>query len=306
MVLRIADRAKSKKGEVVFASLSMLIFAQIFPYALRQERILLWIFGVGGFLLLAIVIMVARNRAKDINEEDTNSDQTEVIDFKESEETQFVTDPAVVLIEAQHQIDLEAVDLDSTAEIIVDDLFDATNYEESTEPAEETETTELEEPVEPVESVELAESIERVEAVESEQPAEQTEVIDFKEYSEPIEPMAPTSPLITSFRQAEEFSIEDLIDRGFRAKEQGRFHLAAEWFILALEQKPSYDITFYLIVEICEHWGNGSSIHDALDKVTPYLNEYIQNAPPEWGIKLVEWLEVENLPIPREILGRTD
>lgn len=95
-----------------------------------------------------------------------------------------------------------------------------------------------------------------------------------------------------------EFSLEELIEKGFQAKDQGRFHLAAEWFILALDQKPSYDIAYYLIVETCEHWKNGSSINDALDKVTPYLNEYIQSAPPEWGTQLMEWLEKENLPIP--------
>lgn len=103
-----------------------------------------------------------------------------------------------------------------------------------------------------------------------------------------------------------EFSLEELIEKGFQAKDQGRFHLAAEWFMLALDQKPSYDIAFYLIVETCEHWKNGSSIYDALDKVAPYLNEYIQSAPPEWGTQLMEWMEKENLPIPSQILGRID
>ncbi|WP_242825389.1 MFS transporter [Desulfitobacterium dichloroeliminans] len=303
-----------KKIEVLSASLLIVLFAQIFPYALRHGRILLWILGVGGFLLLAIVIMVARNRERVINEEDTYSDQPEVIDLKGSEEAQIVTDSTVVLIEVQQQMDLEAEvaeDDDSKAELIVEDLADAANYKEfkdSKEPTESIEATEAPElPVEP----------ELIEVIELEQDNEPLEPIDAGFYEEPngfetvllseeTESNASSSSLITSFRQTEEFGLEYLIDRGFQAKEQGRFHLAAEWFILALEQKPSYDIAYYLIMEICEHWKNGSSIYDALDKVTPYLNEYIQNAPPEWGIKLVEWLEVENLPVPREILGRND
>lgn len=95
-----------------------------------------------------------------------------------------------------------------------------------------------------------------------------------------------------------QFTLEELIDNGFEAKEQGRFHLAAEWFLLALDQKPNYDITYYLIIDACEYWKNGSYIHEAYDKLTPYIKDFMQNAPLEWKHQLSEWLRGRNLPIP--------
>jgi len=95
--------------------------------------------------------------------------------------------------------------------------------------------------------------------------------------------------------EVERFSLEEIIEKGFQAKEEGNYHLAAEWFLHALDRKPTSDIAFYLIVESYRHWKNGYSTKEALSKVSPYINEYIKDAPPEWRIKLAEWLQDEKL-----------
>lgn len=264
-------------------SFLMITFALVFPTALRREELLHWILGLCGFLLFITGVIALRNHSKIPPEKDFAVDEAKEQDnISYPEEERAIEIPEILRPEhRQERIREEAGDSENNT------------IPEEFEKPEEPEAILFEEIKKPEDVIEVDRERDEDEAFES----MNQEMLGGSGTLEKTEP-----PLI----HMKEFGLQELIEKGFQAKEQERFHLAAEWFILALDQKPSYDIAFYLIVETCEHWKNGSSIYDALDKVSPYINEYIQNAPPEWRTQLMGWLENENLPVPREILGRID
>lgn len=97
--------------------------------------------------------------------------------------------------------------------------------------------------------------------------------------------------------QNEQLSLEDSLEKGFQAKEEGNYQLAAEWFIYTLDNKPVADIAFYLIVDSYGLLTNIISSNEALERVKPYIIEFFKEAPSEWCIELMEWLEKEKIRI---------
>lgn len=287
---RMAYRFNLKKWEAALVSFLMIAFALVFPIVLRREKVLHWLFGACGLLLFTVGITAIRNRAQSPPESSITVDELKEDDmFRPDEAAISHQEEAAISYQEEDTVSLSAEDGPSdpveekradTPEVLLPEY----EPEAAEEEAVETEVNRCEE----------AGLLEEVTKLEEIRPEEKSINDDILLVSEPVEKTEP--PLI----HMKEFSLQELIEKGFQAKEQERFHLAAEWFMLALDQKPSYDIAFYLIVETCEHWKNGSSIYDALDKVAPYINEYIQNAPPEWRIQLMEWLDNENLPVPGE------
>lgn len=124
---------------------------------------------------------------------------------------------------------------------------------------------------------------------------EMEETIDVIRSIEGIAPLDKVACSDVVSPEVEEFSLEEIVEKGFQAKEKGNYHLAAEWFIYALDRRPSYDIAFYLIIESYWHWKTGYSTIEALNKVRPYINDYIKDAPSEWRMKLTAWLEEEKV-----------
>lgn len=347
IMTRMAYRFNLKKWEAALVSFLMITFALVFPTLLRREKVLHWLFAVGGLLLFTVGIAAIRNRSQSLSEssiavdeakeKDDISYQEEAAIFYQEEAAISYQEEVAISYQEEDTVSLPAEDGPSdqveekradTPEVLLPEREQKAAVEVAVkEEADDAEPVEVfdegEEPVETeanlCQEVSLLEEITKLEEIglgdimeaererdEAEEPctsgedkAEKSINDELLLASEPVEKTE--SPLI----HMKEFSLQELIEKGFQAKEQERFHLAAEWFMLALDQKPSYDIAFYLIVETCEHWKNGSSIYDALDKVAPYINEYIQNAPPEWRTQLMEWLENENLPVPGN-LGRID
>ena len=315
---RMAYRFNLKKWEAALVSFLMIAFALVFPIVLRREKVLHWLFGACGLLLFTVGITAIRNRSQsppessiivdEPKEDDVFCPDEAAISHQEEASISY-QDEAAISYQEEDTVSLSAEDgpsdpveekrADTPEVLLPEHEQEATEEEAVKEEAGDAEPMEIF--VEDEESVETeanrseeANIIEEVTKLEEIRPEEKSINHDIPLASEPVEKTEP--PLI----HMKEFSLQELIEKGFQAKEQERFHLAAEWFILALDQKPSYDIAFYLIVETCEHWKNGSSIYDALDKVAPYINEYIQNAPPEWRTQLMEWLDNENLPVPGE------
>ncbi len=292
IVTRMAHRFNLRKLEASLVSFLMITFALVFPTALRREELLHWILGLCGFLLFTTGVIALRNRSKIPQEKNFTADEAKEQDnISYPEEERAIEIPEILRPEhGQERIREEAGDSENNA------------IPEESEKSEEPEAILFEEIKKPEDVIEVDRERDEVEKSHERDEDKAFESMNQEMLggSETLEKTEP--PLI----HMKEFGLQELIEKGFQAKEQERFHLAAEWFILALDQKPSYDIAFYLIVETCEHWKNGSSIYDALDKVTPYINEYIQNAPPEWRTQLMGWLENENLPVPGEILGRID
>lgn len=284
ILIRMSGQFYLKKLEAVIVSLLMLSTALVFPSFLRREKILEWVLLVCGLLLIFGGVMLIRNRLNGEIEKQSSgtSKEEDLADLEEkavagvTEELENQNDPERRGILGIY-VDPEAVHIEHEEQLV-----ELEWYEQSKELEEyEEQSLEIEESVEPIEH----------------QASIGDEGIDWTGEQDQEQ--------VTRQDNAE-FSLEQLIEKGFLAKEQGRYHLAAEWFILALDQRPSYDIAYYLIVEACEYWMNGLSTYDALDKVAPYLNEYIQNAPTEWGEKLMEWLKKEKLPFPGNYLGRID
>lgn len=152
-----------------------------------------------------------------------------------------------------------------------------------------------------VPSLEEEEPVNEVPSLEEEEPVNEVTLLEEEPVNEAtfLEKIASLDEVACSSEgdshEVEGFSLEEIIEKGFQAKEEGNYHLAAEWFLHALDRKPTSDIAFYLIIESYRHWKNGYSTKEALSKVSPYINEYIKDAPPEWRIKLAEWLQDEKL-----------
>ncbi|SHN82221.1 hypothetical protein SAMN02745215_03768 [Desulfitobacterium chlororespirans DSM 11544] len=309
IMTRMAYRFNLKKWEAALVSFLMITFALVFPTVLRCEKVLHWLLGVCGLLLFTVGITAIRNRSQPPPESSI------AVDEPKEEDDVFCPDEAAISHQEEAAISYQEEDTVSlpsedgpsdpveekradTPEVLLPEHEQEAAEEAVKEEAGDAEPMEILDEDESVETeanlCEEANLLEEVTKLEEIRPEEKSINDEILSASEPVEETEP--PLI----HMKEFSLQELIEKGFQAKEQERFHLAAEWFMLALDQKPSYDIAFYLIVETCGHWKNGSSIYDALDKVTPYINEYIQNAPPEWRTQLLEWLDNENLPVPGE------
>lgn len=95
--------------------------------------------------------------------------------------------------------------------------------------------------------------------------------------------------------EVKRLSLVEIIDKGFQAKEDGQFHLTAEWFIAALELKPDPDVAFYLIIESYWHWKKCYTAEDAWSKLSGYITEFMENSTPEWRQKLRTWIKTENI-----------
>jgi hypothetical protein len=90
-----------------------------------------------------------------------------------------------------------------------------------------------------------------------------------------------------------DYSLEEIIEQGFQAKEEANYLYAVELFISALDKKPSPDIAFYLITDSYWLLKQSTLSNEALNRVEPYINEYMESAPPEWLVRLSEWLQKE-------------
>lgn len=88
-------------------------------------------------------------------------------------------------------------------------------------------------------------------------------------------------------------SFEQLIEKGFEAKEREEHQKAADYFYLALKTEPAPDIAYYLITDSYGLWKSADLVDDALSKLVPFINKFQNEAPIAWQNRLAKWL-IEN------------
>jgi hypothetical protein len=268
----------------------------MFPSYLRKERVLIWGLLSGGILICPWGIAAIRGHKKNTELEKEESEE-ELAVLEEEEPIEELA----VLEEEEPVEELEVLEVEEPVEEL--------EVLEEEEPVEELEVLEEEEPVEELVVLEEEEPVEELAVLEEEELVEELAELEEKEPVEEIGELKEEEPVeeLTSFDRIElleeanwsnevlEYSLEEIIEKGFQAKEEEHYHLAAEWFIYALSRKPASDIAFYLIVESYQHWQNGFSPKEALNKLSPYINQYLEDAPPDWRFKLSSWLKEEKV-----------
>ncbi|NMA69486.1 MAG: hypothetical protein GX958_08730 [Desulfitobacterium sp.] len=318
-----AQYFKLKRLEAFLLSSSMVGLALLFPYAWQRGLHIYWAFGLGILLLPTMGLLIKRLlNPLQVKEEvpqrhiakENVSAQSLVVEEKFNEPEKAEKEKVIEMhsVEPAKQIE-EIPGLENITEEYSGISEEIGKIEKHADQVTETEEIVVVETVKEVEDEErtMVEELEEVEKEDDDEEDEQSlDKIQPKEIDEgaievPSEEIYLEVAVVKEKVEFEDleveleagFNLEELINKGFQAKEQGKFHLASEWFLLALEEEPTPDIEFYLLVDIYKYWKNGNSPQEALDKVTPYLLEYMAKAPSQWTTELKEWIRNEKLPI---------
>lgn len=73
---------------------------------------------------------------------------------------------------------------------------------------------------------------------------------------------------------SDRLSIDEVLDRAFLLKQEGKELEAASLFINALDMKPDTEVAFWIVLDICVIYKNFGQSELAADILQAYMNEY--------------------------------
>lgn len=100
----------------------------------------------------------------------------------------------------------------------------------------------------------------------------------------------PVEQIVSTVQEIPVLSFEELIEEGFKEKEQGTYQKAAEYFYSALKTKPEPDLAYYLITDCYTLWQSTDLEEMAFSKLEPFMREFQHAATAVWRKRFEAWL----------------
>ena len=91
--------------------------------------------------------------------------------------------------------------------------------------------------------------------------------------------------------------IEELIDWGFKEKHSENFGQAASYFSHALDQGPTPDLAFSLIMDCYWLWNNIGEHDYAVTQLKPHVQKYLLIFNTELLLQFDTWIIKEDLQV---------
>ncbi|MEA4901215.1 hypothetical protein [Desulfitobacterium sp.] len=100
----------------------------------------------------------------------------------------------------------------------------------------------------------------------------------------------PVEQIVSTVQEIPVLSFEELLEEGFKEKEQGTYQKAAEYFYSALKTKPEPDLAYYLITDCYTLWQSTDLAEMAFSKLEPFMMEFQHAATAVWRKRFDAWL----------------